>query len=49
MESALRGFLETPAGRDVRVNLLGMGSVEGAMEVLDGPGPSPHSREPIHV
>jgi serine/threonine-protein kinase len=49
LETALEDFLKTPAGQGVRINLLGMGSVEGAMAVLDGPKPAAAPHEPIHV
>jgi Ca-activated chloride channel family protein len=38
LESALEEFRRTPAGERVRVELYGMGSLEGARAVLDGPG-----------
>jgi Ca-activated chloride channel family protein len=44
LEAALEDYLKTPAGQGVRINLIGMGSVEGAKAVLDGPSPVP-----IHV
>jgi ABC-type glycerol-3-phosphate transport system substrate-binding protein len=44
LKEALAAFEQTPEGRRVQVNLVGLGSVEGAQAVLDGPGPVP-----IHV
>jgi hypothetical protein len=44
LESALAEFRQTPEGRRIQVNLVGMGSIEGAKAILDGPGPVP-----IHV
>jgi hypothetical protein len=44
LEDALREYRETPAGQRSRIRLIGMGSVEGARAILDGPGPTP-----IHV
>jgi len=44
LEEATVEFAKTPAGRRIKVNLHGMGSVEGAQAVLDGPSPVP-----IHV
>jgi serine/threonine protein kinase/ABC-type sulfate transport system substrate-binding protein len=49
LEDALREFLKTPAGQHLQINLIGMGSVEGAMAVLDGPHPSLPPHQPIHV
>lgn len=49
LEAALEDYRKTPAGQGVRINLLGMGSVEGANAVLDGPKPSEAPHEPIHV
>ena len=42
--AAAEAFRKTPEGRDVVVNLIGRGSVQGADDVLRGPGP-----QPIHV
>jgi hypothetical protein len=44
LKEALAAFEGTPEGRRIKVNLVGMGSVEGAQAVLDGPG-----EIPIHV
>ena len=44
LEAATAEFHNTSAGRLISVNLLGMGSMEGAQAVLDGPGLTP-----IHV
>jgi ABC-type Fe3+ transport system substrate-binding protein len=44
LKEALAAFGETPEGRRIHVNLIGLGSVEGAQAVLDGPGETP-----IHV
>jgi eukaryotic-like serine/threonine-protein kinase len=44
LEAATAEFAKTPAGRDITVNLHGMGSMEGARAVIDGPKPIP-----IHV
>jgi Ca-activated chloride channel family protein len=44
LKEALAAFQQTPAGRKITVNLVGMGSVEGAQAILEGPGPVP-----IHV
>ena len=44
LEAAVGEFRETPAGRGIVVNLIGRGSVQGADDVLNGPGP-----RPIHV
>ncbi len=44
LEEATAEFARTPAGSRIRVILHGMGSVEGALAVLDGPSPVP-----IHV
>jgi serine/threonine protein kinase/ABC-type glycerol-3-phosphate transport system substrate-binding protein len=44
LKEALAAFEETPEGRRIKVNLVGLGSVEGAQAVLDGPG-----EVPIHV
>ncbi len=44
LEEATLEFAKTPAGGRIKVNLHGMGSVEGAQAVLDGPSPVP-----IHV
>jgi len=44
LEAATAAFEKAPAGRGIKVNLHGMGSVEGARAVLDGPKPIP-----IHV
>jgi serine/threonine-protein kinase len=44
LEAVLASFQKTPAGRRIKVNLHGLGSVEGAQAVLDGPKPTP-----IHV
>ncbi len=41
LEEATAEFAKTPAGRRIKVNLHGMGSVEGAQAVLDGPRPDP--------
>ena len=49
LEAALEEYLKTPAGQGVRINLLGMGSVEGANAVLDGPKPAEPPHQPIHV
>ncbi len=40
LQTALEDYLKTPASQGVRINLLGMGSVEGANAVLDGPEPA---------
>jgi ABC-type Fe3+ transport system substrate-binding protein len=42
--AAAEAFRETPAGRGITINLIGRGSVQGADDVINGPGP-----EPIHV
>lgn len=44
LEPATEAFQKSGAGRRVKINLIGMGSVEGAQAVLDGPKPVP-----IHV
>ncbi len=44
LEAATAEFRKGTAGRGINVNLLGMGSMEGAQAVLDGPQPTP-----IHV
>jgi serine/threonine-protein kinase len=44
LKEALAAFQQTPEGRGFKVNLIGMGSVEGAHAVLEGPG-----QVPIHV
>jgi ABC-type sulfate transport system substrate-binding protein len=49
LETALDEYLKTPAGQGVRIKLLGMGSVEGANAVLDGPEPAEAPHLPIHV
>ena len=49
LEAALQSYLKTPAGEGVRIKLIGMGSVEGANAVLDGPKPTEAPHEPIHV
>ena len=49
LESAVRDFLKTPAGKSIKINLLGMRPVEGASAILDGPVPSAFPHPPIHV
>jgi Bacterial extracellular solute-binding protein len=49
LESALADYLKTPAAQGVEINLLGMGSVEGAMAVLDGSKAAVPSHQQIHV
>jgi serine/threonine protein kinase len=44
LKEALAAFEQTEAGRRSHINLVGMGSVEGAQAILDGPG-----EIPIHV
>jgi serine/threonine-protein kinase len=44
LEEATAEFHQTPAGQGITVNLHGMGSMEGARAVVDGPEPIP-----IHV
>ncbi len=44
LEAAAAEFRSAPAGRGINVNLLGMGSMEGAAAVLEGEGTNP-----IHV
>ncbi len=44
LEAATAEFRKTAPGSSIVVNLLGMGSMEGAQAVLDGPGSTP-----IHV
>ena len=44
LEAATAEFQKTPAGRRITINLHGMGSMEGARAVLEGPTPIP-----IHV
>ena len=44
LEAATADFQKSPAGRRITVNLHGMGSMEGARAVLEGPTPIP-----IHV
>jgi hypothetical protein len=44
LEAATEEFRKTPAGGRIEVSLHGMGSLEGAQAVLDGPSPVP-----IHV
>ena len=44
LEEATLDFAKTPAGDRIKIHLHGMGSVEGAQAVLDGPSPVP-----IHV
>ena len=39
LRAALKEFEKTPAGKKTRINLVGLGSVEGARAVLDGPNP----------
>src|ERR1700722_6087823 len=41
LEEATAEFQKTPTGRSIKVNLHGMGSMEGARVVLDGPRPVP--------
>ena len=41
LKEALAIFEQTPEGRQVRVNLVGLGSVQGAQAILDGPGAVP--------
>ncbi len=41
LEEATVEFAKTPAGGRIKVNLHGMGSVEGAQAFLDGPSPVP--------
>ena len=41
LEGATAEFQKTSAGRSIKVNLHGMGSMEGARAVLDGPKPIP--------
>jgi hypothetical protein len=40
-EAAAAEFQKTPAGRGITIGLHGMGSMEGARAVLEGPGPIP--------
>jgi hypothetical protein len=47
--SALEAYAQTAAGRQVEIRLLGMGSLEGAHAVLDGPAAATNSHPPIHV
>jgi serine/threonine-protein kinase len=49
LETALSDYLKTPAARGVEINLIGMGSAEGASAVLDGPKPAAPPHQPIHV
>ena len=49
LEAALKEFSETAKGKQIKVNLYGMGSVEGANAVLDGPTPTAPPHQPIHV
>ncbi len=44
LQAALREFEKTPSGGRSRINLIGMGSVEGALAILAGEKPTP-----IHV
>jgi hypothetical protein len=44
LKEALATFEKTPEGSRFKVNLVGLGSVEGAQAILDGPG-----ERPIHV
>jgi eukaryotic-like serine/threonine-protein kinase len=41
LEAATEEFARSPAGQGIVVKLHGMGSIEGARAVLDGPGPIP--------
>ena len=49
MEFALQEFSVTPQGKAIQINLVGLGSVESAMAILEEPkaGPPPH--QPLHV
>jgi hypothetical protein len=49
MEPAVAEFHKSPEGAAIQINLHGMGSVEGAMAVLNGPKPSEPPHLPIHV
>jgi serine/threonine-protein kinase len=49
LETALKDYLKTPGGQGVRINLLGMGTIEGANAVLTGPKPVTEPHQPIHV
>jgi serine/threonine-protein kinase len=49
LEDALEAYRKTPTSWGVRINLKGMGSVEGANAVLDGPKPAAPPHLPIHV
>jgi hypothetical protein len=44
LKEALGEFEKTPEGKRIQINLVGLGSVEGAQAILDGPGDVP-----IHV
>jgi serine/threonine-protein kinase len=44
LEQALKAYRDRPAGKASKINLVGMGSVEGAQAILRGPQPVP-----IHV
>ena len=44
LEEATSEFQKHPSGKRIKVNLYGMGSMEGARVVIDGPGATP-----IHI
>jgi hypothetical protein len=49
LEDALKEFSTTPQGREARIHLHGMGSLEGANLILEGGKTTPPSHPPIHV
>jgi hypothetical protein len=51
LKESLAAFERTPEGRQSRINLIGLGSVEGARAVLDGPNAVLDGKPipPIHV
>jgi hypothetical protein len=49
LETSLEDYLKTPAGHGVRINLLGMDSIEAAKAILDEPNPGAAPHQPIHV
>jgi Ca-activated chloride channel family protein len=44
LEAALKDFRQTPEGKGIVINLIGRGSIQGADDILSGPG-----ARPIHV
>ncbi|WP_435008532.1 protein kinase domain-containing protein [Tundrisphaera lichenicola] len=41
LEAARHDFLSAPEGRGITINLIGRGSIQGADDILNGPGPLP--------